>query len=78
MSLQIEREGDVITLVRPDQVAFFRYFTKKIVGSHLQQEEMKASSKEEDEVYIAAMNEMKEVMTAEKLRSNSKRSNSSS
>ena len=70
---RLEREGDVITLVRPDQVAFFRYFTKKINGSQLVQEELKPSSKEEDELYIAAMNEMKEVMMAEKLRTNPKR-----
>jgi hypothetical protein len=28
------KEGKVVTLVRPNQISFFRYTMKKIMGSH--------------------------------------------
>lgn len=36
----------MITLVKPNQISFFRYFTKKIEGSHLVEEKEETYSKE--------------------------------
>lgn len=36
----------MITLVKPEQVSFFRYFTKKIEGSHPIEEKQEEYSKE--------------------------------
>ena len=36
----IEREGNVISIIRREQEPFFRHMTKKIIGSHCKREEL--------------------------------------
>lgn len=61
------KEGDVVSLVRPQQEGFFRFMTKKIQGSHAK-EEMEKASEEMEKKYVEAIGQLKEVMMSEKLR----------
>ncbi len=62
------KEGDVVSLVRPQQEGFFRFMTKKIQGSHAKKEEMEKASEEMEKKYVEAIGQLKEVMMSEKLR----------
>ena len=58
----------MISLLRPQQEGYFKYITKKIQGSHPVKEEVNTKDEAMEKKYVEAMQELKEVMTQEKLR----------
>ena len=64
--LWVEREGDVISLIRPEQESYFKYMTRKIIGSHCEKEELEGMDEEMEGEYVKAIAQLKRVLEEEK------------